>query len=245
MHRLLVVAACAAFALLLALFPPRDAAAEPVYSERELIDGFMRTVFGSENWRVSRQARNRVSKFTGPVRVHIVDTARSRQSRSVSRFVADVSRDVGNLSISTTRNSDRANYLVFLVRRSDYTKVIREALPNINTSFLESAACSGIAYLSPKGDITQAMAFVVVDEGSYMFRHCMVEEFLQGLGPSNDSPQLAYSIFNDRNGISEFTKFDRYILNMLYDPRIAPGMSRRQARQVLPEIVRDLRRRLG
>ena len=219
--------------------------AVPSFSDRELIDGFMRTVFGSENVWVARRAKNRVSKFSGPVRVHIVNKSGSGQSRAVRRFIADVNRRVPRLAISTTRSSARANYQVFLVRRADYRSVIRDTLPDIRTGFLERAACSGIAFLRADGAISRAMAFVVVDEGQRTFRHCMVEEILQGLGPSNDSPRLRHSIFNDRSATDQFTPFDTYLLNMLYHPRIRPGMTRTDVRALLPSIVRDVKRGRG
>lgn len=229
-------------ALVAVLSSPVFAARLPVYSDRELTDGFMRTVFGSENIFVARSARNRVSKFSGPVRVRVVDLARARNNREVKRFISDLNRKVPRLSISTTRSKARANYEVILVRRADYKPVIRQYLPKVRTGFLERAACSGIAFLRPDGSISNAMAFVVVDEGRHLFRHCMVEEILQGLGPSNDSAKLAHSIFNDRNGGEAFLPFDQLLINMLYDPRIKPGMSRRDVRAVLPAVIRDIRK---
>ena len=64
---------------------------------------------------------------------------------------------------------------------------------------------------------------IVADEGDFLFRRCMVEEVLQGLGPVNDDRTLSQSVFNDRSPHSTFTSFDRHLVNMLYDPRVAPG----------------------
>ena len=228
--------------LVLAVTGSGFAAVSQGFSDRDLIDGFMRTVFGSENFWISGAAKNRVSKFSGPVRVHITDHANSHGSPDVRRFIADINRRVPRLSISTTRSQSSANYEVYLVRRADYKDFIRETLPNVRTAFLERAACSGIAFLKPDGAISRAMAFVVADEGKYMFHHCMVEEILQGLGPSNDSPRLVHSIFNDRATTDQFTPFDRYILNMLYDPRVQPGMTRQQVMKVLPDVLKDVKK---
>lgn len=229
----------------LAVFAIAPQAAAQTFSERELINGFMRTVFGSENVWVARRAKNRVSKFSGSVRVQIVNPTNSKLSADVRRFVSDVNRRVPQLAISTTGSASGANYQVFLVRRSEYRAVIRRTLPEIRTAFLERAACSGIAFLRDDGTISRAMAFIVVDEGRRAFRHCMVEEILQGLGPSNDSPRLRHSIFNDRSATDKFTAFDVYLMNMLYDPRIRAGMTRTDVRTLLPSIVRELRQRIG
>ena len=58
----------------------------------------------------------------------------------------------------------------------------------------------------------------------------------------NDDRSLQHSVFNDRSRHDKFTAFDRYILNMLYHKHIRPGMSQKQARDVLPAVLRDVRR---
>ena len=51
-------------------------------------------------------------------------------------------------------------------------------------------------------------------------------------------------MFNDTSRHSTFTSFDRHILNMLYHPLIEPGMTRREAARVLPEVAADVQARL-
>ena len=224
---------------------PATASLEPAHTDRRLIDGFMKTVFGSENWRVSRAARERISKFTEPVRVHVTNLSGTNRDVDVRTFVGDVNRRIKGLSISVTARPRSANFFVFVVDRANYRSAIREVLPDIRTGFLERSACSGIAFLRHDGAIEQSMAFIVADEGGSFFRHCMIEEILQGLGPSNDHRSLTHSIFNDRNSIADFTAFDDYILNMLYDPRVKAGMDRKTVKQVLPVIVQDVKARRG
>ena len=38
-----------------------------------------------------------------------------------------------------------------------------------------------------------------------------------------------------------FDVYDQYILNVLYDPRIRPGMTVLEVRSVLPEVLADVR----
>ena len=71
-------------------------------------------------------------------------------------------------------------------------------------------------------------------------RTCVVEELTQILGLPNDSDSVKPSIFNDQSRYSELTDHDRRMLKMLYDPRITPGMPRkealRQGRLILNEM---------
>ncbi|MDN3718295.1 DUF2927 domain-containing protein [Roseibium salinum] len=92
--------------------------------------------------------------------------------------------------------------------------------------------------------IKRSSAVIVSDEGEFLFKRCLVEEVLQGLGPMNDDESLTHSVFNDSSRHSRFTVFDQLILNMLYDPRIKPGMSIEQVKPILPLVVRDARNRV-
>ena len=72
----------------------------------------------------------------------------------------------------------------------------------------------------------------------------MVEEIAQSLGPANDNPQLADSIFNDRSNLDVFGLFDWFILNILYDPRIRAGMTEAEVRPILPDVIATVRKRV-
>jgi hypothetical protein len=48
-------------------------------------------------------------------------------------------------------------------------------------------------------------------------------------------------MFNDKVSMGFFDVFDQYILNILYDPRIRPGMTVEEVRGVLPEVLPDVR----
>jgi hypothetical protein len=84
---------------------------------------------------------------------------------------------------------------------------------------------------------------IVADEGEALFDRCKVEEILQGLGPLNEHPSLRESMFNDRTRHTQFTAFDRLILNMLYDRRIRNGATLEEVQKILPEVLRSARGR--
>ena len=72
--------ACLAFGAVLAGIVPTHSANRHVeaivnaYSDHELITGFERTVFGSEDpSQRNLEGKNRVKKFTGRVRVHLIN----------------------------------------------------------------------------------------------------------------------------------------------------------------------------
>jgi hypothetical protein len=92
--------------------------------------------------------------------------------------------------------------------------------------------------------IQKSDAVVVSDLGEGLFRRCLIEETLQGLGPANDNAGLGESVFNDYSKITRFTKFDQTIVNMLYHPRIRAGMTPDQVRPLLPGVLAEVKQRL-
>ncbi|HQF31413.1 MAG TPA: DUF2927 domain-containing protein [Hyphomicrobiales bacterium] len=213
------------------------------FSDDQLIDGFERTVFGSEGGG-SRADKLRVKKYAGPVKLFVVNASSTNRERTLNDFVKLVNKSVRNLSIRRVNSDKSANMVVFLVDRGNYRSIIRDTLPpNYDTRFLQSNDCSAIVAAS-NYKIELAFVYIVANETARAFNHCLVEEILQSLGPVNDDWRLKYSIFNDYSGVDTFGVFDWYILNMLYDKRVRPGMSRAETRKMLPAIIADTRKRL-
>ena len=82
---------------------------------------------------------------------------------------------------------------------------------------------------------------LVADAGNFIFYDCAYEELLQSLGPINDDEIVPWTMFNDEVQMGFFDIYDQYILNILYDPRIRPGMTREEVRALLPQILPDVR----
>lgn len=214
------------------------------YTDAELIDGFMKTVFGAEATGRDPSAAERVKKFEGPVSVALYDLGRKPRRAELRAFLKRLDRSVRSLDIVFTQDGDKANLVVFVVDRADYSWVIRETMPHdADTRFLESNDCSAVTSGRDGYTLDRAFVFLVGDEGPERFRHCMVEEIAQALGPVNDDPSLPHSIFNDHSQLNDFTAFDWFILNMLYDRRVKPGMTAAEVRDVLPAAISDCRKR--
>ena len=82
---------------------------------------------------------------------------------------------------------------------------------------------------------------VVADAGDFIFYDCVYEELLQALGPINDTNLVPWTMFNDNVQMGFFDIYDQYILNVLYDPRVQPGMDSDEVRAVLPQIMPTVR----
>jgi len=93
--------------------------------------------------------------------------------------------------------------------------------------------------------IRHAEVIVPVDAGEFAFYNCAYEEVLQALGPINDDRSVPWTMFNDDVQMGFFDVYDQYLLNILYDPLVRPGMTKQEVAALLPEILPAVRARLS
>lgn len=208
------------------------------FSDDELMDGFQKTVFGVEYG--SAEAGSHVKKFNDVVKVHVINLADKNRQREIAGFVSRLPRLVKGLDIRMARAGENPNFTVYVVDRADYVGTVRTDVLS-GTHGAAPGQCLVRVYPSSVG-IVRSTAVIVSDEGESLFRRCMVEEILQGLGPMNDNAALYASVFNDTSRYDRFMPFDRALVSMLYDKRIRPGMTRNQVGTVLPGVIADVRR---
>ncbi|WP_034492477.1 DUF2927 domain-containing protein [Afifella pfennigii] len=225
--------------LALAAALPGGAAAAAL-TDRQLADSFRKAVLGAEYASWGFDARV-VKKFAGPVRVFVDNRSRFDRRQEVLAFVASLPGSIDGLTMVLARDARQASFRIHVVDRAQYAPLVREIYrrPGMRVP----GRCLVRVVNGARG-IAYADAVIVADEGEFLFRRCLVEEVLQGLGPLNDDASLPDSVFNDTSRLTSFSRHDRLILNMLYDPRIRPGMDRQQVEEVLPQVIRDVRRRL-
>ncbi len=208
-------------------------------TDSELIRGFNLTVFGAEFAPFGIQSHY-IRKFPGPVRIKVHNISSRDRVNTINRFVQQLNQAVEGLTVSTTTNDAAANFHVYVVDQKDYVKVAREQVYRRPTASIPGKCL--VRSVFSRAGISRSDAVIVSDGGESLFRRCMIEEILQGLGPLNEHPSLAQSMFNDFSRHTSFTRFDRTILNMLYDRRIRNGATLVQVQGLLPTVLRDARR---
>jgi hypothetical protein len=216
----------------------RRAAERKAFSDAEIIEGFFKLTFGAEFHLAGRV--DRIRKYDVPVRVYIDNRAKPNRTSQVAAVIADIAAHVANLQITRVERRDDANIVVTLVRDRDLPRTIR-ALYGVNRArriqrSLEPQCLSGFR----KDDsfrILHSDVLLAADVSDFVFYDCVYEELLQALGPINDDASLPWSMFNDDVQMGFFDVYDQYILNILYDPRIRPGMTQEQVQGLLPEVL--------
>ena len=210
-------------------------------SDAEVIRGFNLTVFGAEYSPMGVQS-DYIRKFPGTVRFYIENTAARDRRGEVGAFIRSLNSLIRGIRVDIVDSPANANFIVYVVDRKDYVATVRQKVYRRQDA-AAPGKCLVRSVFSPAG-IRRSDAVIVSDEGEALFDRCKVEEILQGLGPLNEHPTLTESMFNDRTRHTRFTLFDRLILNMLYDPRIRNGMTPQAVQPLLPQILRDVRKRV-
>jgi hypothetical protein len=203
---------------------------QKVFSDAEIVDGFFKVAFGAEYHLAGRV--DRIRKYSGPVRVFAEGARRDRKAQ-IAVIVADIGAKVQHLDIAMAATSSAANVTVNLVRDRDLSRTLAasygaERAKEIRSS-LDPQCLSGFRK-NEAYEIEHSDVILTVDNGDFVFLDCAYEELLQSLGPINDTDQMGY-----------FDVYDQYILNILYHPLIRPGMTVPEVKEVLPEVLTDVR----
>ena len=211
------------------------------FTDSEITDGFFKTAFGAEYHLAGRV--DRIRKYDMPVRV-FADGRRPDRKAQLAKVVSDIAARIQHIDIAMTDSGENANVRVKLVRDRDLYHTISQAYGSerareIKTS-LDPQCLSGFRK-NEAFEIEHSDVILTVDNGDFVFLDCAYEELLQSLGPINDTASVPWTMFNDNVSMGYFDVYDQYILNVLYDPRIKPGMTVAEVKAVLPQVLTDVR----
>jgi hypothetical protein len=219
----------------------RQRAEKKAFTDSEIVEGFLKIAFGAEYHLAGRV--DRIRKFDGPVRVY-ADGTRADRKAQLAKIVADIASRVQHLDIAMAGTIEDANVQVKLVRDRDLQRTITtfygsERAKEIRSS-LDPQCLSGFRK-NEKFEIEHSDVILTVDNGDFVFFDCAYEELLQSLGPINDTASVPWTMFNDNVSMGYFDVYDQYLLNLLYDPRIKPGMTVQEVKTALPDVLADVR----
>jgi Protein of unknown function (DUF2927) len=212
----------------------RRAAERTDFSNDEIKDGLFKTAFRAE-LQFGRQ-EERIRKFDEPVRVFVDNRGAPARTADIAAIVQDIRGRIADLDLAITTDRKAANVLVTLVPARAFAQTIRsrygaDAAKKIQAS-LHPECLSGIA---------KDQSYRIRRAEEFRFYDCAYEELLQSLGLINDDSSVPWTMFNDDVQMGFFDVYDQYLINILYDPRIRPGMTKAEVEAALPEIFPTVR----
>jgi hypothetical protein len=203
---------------------------------------------------VPAQTPSQLHKWTEPVRLEMIvgagveATRAERDRRLVAEYAARLARVTGH-PIDVVDEGGNFHILVLTDReRRAFGPRLQRLIPGISPAAVRTVTemprenyCLVFALdRGGRGVYTQAVAMIRDEHPDLLRRSCFEEEIAQGLGLSNDSPRARPSIFNDDEEFALLTGHDEYLLRMLYDPRMQPGMTIQEALPVARTIAREI-----
>jgi len=224
----------------------RRASARTDFTNDEIKDGFFKIAFSAELQLGA--AAQRVRKFDEPVRIFVVNKGQPDRRAEIAAIVADIGSRVNHLDVAMTDDRGRANFVVTLVAQRDFSRTLRSLYGSEQANRIQRSltpqCLSGIGK-DRQFRIRRAEVILPVDSGEFAFYDCAYEELLQALGAINDDRSVPWTMFNDDVQMGFFDVYDQYLLNILYDPRVRPGMTKQEVSALLPDVLPTARAWIG
>jgi hypothetical protein len=224
----------------------RRASERTDFTDEEIKNGFFKIAFNAE-LQLGAPAE-RVRKFDEPVRIFLDSKSNIDRRPEIAAVITDIRAHVNHLDVAVTDDREAANFVVRLVAARDLDRTIRSLYGNDKAKRIQQAlnpqCLSGIGK-DQRYRIRRAEVILPVDAGDFTFYDCAYEELLQALGAINDDRSVPWTMFNDDVQMGFFDVYDQYLLNILYDPRLRPGMTKQEVNALLPEVVSTARTWVG
>jgi len=196
---------------------------------------------GSEgNWEP-----NPLQRWHGPLNYRLSGTAVTPQDRAEVAALMD--RIAGLTGLEITEAESGWNFLILITtpeEHEDFSAVLAQLLPATAKTFdlwRRSPRLICVAHnlfsAENRNHIVTGLVSIGSETGGLLRRACLNEEIVQALGLANDHPDVRPSIFNDDGEFALLTEHDEYLLRILFDPRLEPGMTAAQAMPIVERIV--------
>jgi hypothetical protein len=214
------------------------------FSTAELMRGFLALTFGSD-LRIGAVPRG-IRRFDHPIRVAVIAGGSVDRAAAMQRVLGEYSHKVPNLHLlhlDVATGTAPADIEVRLIDEKDFTSALRAAFgAKITKTFVARTdpQCMTSVKSSADGGIVRAVSFIIVDKGDGVFLDCAYHELLHAFGLSSHDQRNPWTTLNQKRMVGYLSVYDRALLTLLYDPRIQPGMTARQARARLPRLILDL-----
>ena len=186
----------------------------------------MQLEFGASTDMAARPAwRAEVADFAG-------------QLASVTRHPVSLTAEGGNFTILVLTEDERR---AIGPRLAQLVPGIPAQDVAIMTDLPPAITCAVFAYSQGSAsDYARAVAVIRAELPPLLRTSCIHEELAQGMGLANDSPAARPSIFNDDEEFALLTRHDELLLQILYDPRLRPGMTEAEAAPIVRQIATEL-----
>lgn len=234
---------------------PMDAPVDPDSLTKDFIQIALRDEYSRQGDRLVADAHGApLRRWRDPVQLQLefgasADTALQRAYRGeIGAFAARLQQASGH---PVRLTASGGNFFVLVLteqERRDIAPLLERLVPGLPAADMSALSqldpdnyCTVFAY--SRGDsavYVRAIAVLRAELPALLRASCIHEELAQGMGLANDSPAARPSIFNDDEEFALLTRHDELLLQILYDPRLRPGMTEAEAAPVVRRIAAEL-----
>ena len=211
------------------------------FTAAELSRGFLALAFGSD-LRIGARPLG-IRRFDRPIRVRIIGGGTPDRTHAMSRVIEEYAREVPSLGLSIAPSTaTEVEIELRLIDEKDFQSALQAAFgANVARTFVARTdpQCMTSVKSTADGSIVHSVSFIIVDKDEDVFLDCAYHELLHAFGLSNHDQHNPWTTLNQNRMVGYLTVYDRSLLTLLYDRRIKPGMTRRQARAVLPRVISE------
>jgi hypothetical protein len=208
------------------------------FTNDEIKDGFFKIAFRAE-LQLGLPVE-RIRKFDEPIRIFVISKGAPDRRPEIATIIADIRARISHLDVAMTDDRQSANFIVRLVAERNLSRTIRSLYGSGRAKRIQQSlnpqCLSGIGK-DERYRIRRAEVILPADAAEFTFYDCAYEELLQALGAINDDRSIPWTMFNDDVQMGFFDTYDQYLLNILYDPRVRPGMTKEEVNGLLPEVL--------
>ena len=211
------------------------------FSTAELMRGFLSLSFGSD-LRIGARPRG-IRRFDHPIRAAVIAGGSIDRAAAMRRVLEEYAAKVPNLQLSIAADTVGADIEVRLIDEKNFKSALQAAFgAKITKTFVARTdpQCMTSVKSNAGGDILRSVSFIIVDKGEDVFLDCAYHELLHAFGLSNHDQHNPWTTLNQKRMVGYLSVYDRALLTLLYDSRIRPGMTAKQARAALPHLIKAL-----
>ncbi len=222
-----------ALAALAWLWTGAPARAESLPPIEKIIAQFEEVVFKTEHG--AGKLGKPLVRWRGPIVARLHGAKAKTYKRDVQALFKELSNLTGQQFRIVAPNTTRpVNFDIRFVTQADVTARTGKAGFRCWGTMKGSRSKAAITY----GEV------LINTDTAFRAKHCIVEEITQLMGLPNDTPIIADSIFNEASKRTSLSLADKVLIRTLYDKRLKPGMSAKQAMPIVKNVVGALRNRL-
>lgn len=222
-------------------------------TNERIAEAFATIAFGGDA-EAGAPARRQLQRFRLPMRIAALGEDAARYAPWVTRHAEHLSRLAGQ----RIELAEPAAANVILLLSPDAPRFLRSGGQRamLARMFGGEAALDGFlgaiepmqgGLLTPafeRGrphDIAGGLVLIPTGRDPALVWAAIVEELTQLLGLLGDDDRVGWSVFNDNSPYVDLTEPDRWLVRLLYDRAIRPGMTRPEALRAAQEAMRRLR----